>query len=559
MIKNILLIEPTYRNKYPPLGLMKISAYHKQKGENVVFFKGLSPSLRNQRWDRIYVTTLFSFHWKKTIETIQYYKRSVKKVKDFYIGGIMSTIMADEIMREVGVRPYCGLLNRPGILGEDNIIVDELTPDYDILDEIEYEYPASNSYITYTTRGCVNKCKFCAVPLLEPEYHNYISISDQIKEIEKKHGTKKDLLLMDNNVMASKKFDQIIDDIISLGYGKGAKYSPPNYFELYYKRFLNNTTDLIAKKKIFSLLVQIKNRVENHKINSVIFSDILIANGIDLFRENPEGDFSQKIKAAYDELSPFIEKVRNKSKRNRYIDFNQGIDARLLTEEKMKRLSEININPLRIAFDNIKFKDLYFKKVRLAAKYEITRISNYLLYNFNDTPEELYERLKINIDLNQELGIQIFSFPMKYIPVNAKDRSHIDRNWNRKYLRTIQVILNVTHGAVMHGREFFERAFGGNIDEFKKILLMPEDYIYYRNYCEVIGLTDDWNRKYSHLQYSRDGSLKKVTEKIFTNRFRDIAKLFYSEMELNFLQNYRDRVDLNSYRKWRKNKLFQQV
>ena len=37
---NILLIEPNYSNKYPPIGLMKIASYHRSRGHNVVFYKG---------------------------------------------------------------------------------------------------------------------------------------------------------------------------------------------------------------------------------------------------------------------------------------------------------------------------------------------------------------------------------------------------------------------------------------------------------------------------------------------------------------------------------------
>lgn len=36
----VLLIEPNYSNKYPPIGLMKISTYHKMLGHEVVFYKG---------------------------------------------------------------------------------------------------------------------------------------------------------------------------------------------------------------------------------------------------------------------------------------------------------------------------------------------------------------------------------------------------------------------------------------------------------------------------------------------------------------------------------------
>ena len=90
---NILLLEPAYKNKYPPLGLMKIASFHKNILHDKVFFskgpirKGLTDITA---WDKVYVTTLFTFEWKRSIEMIEYAKTLVP-INKIVVGGIAST------------------------------------------------------------------------------------------------------------------------------------------------------------------------------------------------------------------------------------------------------------------------------------------------------------------------------------------------------------------------------------------------------------------------------------------------------------------------------------
>ena len=181
-------------------------------------------------------------------------------------------------------------------------------------------------------------------------------------------------------------------------------------------------------------------------------------------------------------------------KAQRFVDFNQGIDARLLSEEKMELLSQLALKPLRIAFDDIKFEKLYVDKMCLAHKHGVRHLSNYILFNFDDTPDDFYKRLRINIELNEELGLSIFSFPMKYVPLDAKDRKHIGPSWTKTQLRGIQCILHATHGVVGPRRPFFEAAFGKDVGEFKHIIEQPEEAIFYRDkmmpYRNISGITN---------------------------------------------------------------------
>jgi len=616
MSRKVLLLEPNYNNKYPPMGLMKIATYYRNRGDDVRFYKGklkefvakllfeeffqssidslktadegtedktikikndiakyeakyieyiatgkhapldaiphlskesreLIAIYRNKykkedypKFDIVCITTLFTFYWNKTIETINFAKKLCKKEKNIKVGGIAASLVSDQMFEETGIMPIKGQLQTPEDLGDrrrkyDDYIIDELPLDYSILEEIDYKYPANNAYFAYMTRGCVNKCDFCAVPKLEPIYCNYINLKKQLEETDRRFGAKKDLLLLDNNAFASDCFDKIIDEIKECGFGKGATYIPSNEYDIAIKNIADNYNFRAYAKKLILIYNEIESKLSEEESGG--FYNLRESMGL-LYELTATKEaileFTEIVKPLYD-------KFYKQSKRMRIIDFNQGMDARLATPEKMKKLSEINIRPLRIAFDHYSQKETYEKAIRLAAKNGIRDLSNYLLYNFKDKPEELYYRMKLNVDLCSELNVTIYSFPMKYHPIDDpnyfSNRDFIGINWNRKYVRAIQAVLNATKGKIGRGDQFFSAAFGKDINEFKEILEMPEAliihrYKYDKNKREEYGkeykgatkeddgVTDEWREKFALLN---DEQLEIARNIIFQNLFTD--------------------------------------
>jgi len=248
----ILLIEPGYKNKYPPLGLMKIAQYHGPRGkrDHVVFVKGEDKSVLGQAWDRIYVTTLFSFEYPKIAETIDFALRVAGGSRDkVFVGGIAASLMHERFWRSAGgqgIRIIKGLLNTAPATSlqlddfSDELYADDvngtpiedLIPDYSILDQIDYKYPVSDAYFTYGSRGCIRKCSFLRCAKTRGDQRDTESISTIVRGVEEFYGSKKDLTLMDNNVVASAKFREIIAEIRDLGFtpaqsssGGGSLYS----------------------------------------------------------------------------------------------------------------------------------------------------------------------------------------------------------------------------------------------------------------------------------------------------------------------------------------------
>ena len=218
------------------------------------------------------------------------------------------------------------------------------------------------------------------------------------------YGPRRDLMLMDNNVVASARFKEIIAEIRDLGFTPGAK--------------LKREGERVAAQ--------------------------------------------------------------------RRVDFNQGVDARILCKDRMylRELSSICLSPLRIAFDHLGLKAPYETAIRFAHEFGMNDLSNYMLYNFHDSPADLFERMYLNVRLNEELLIRIYSFPMRFQPTDLADRSHIGPRWNRFFLRSVQLVLQATHGVVSGEPEFFKAAFGATHEEFEDILSRPHHMIFNRQWYE---------------------------------------------------------------------------
>lgn len=556
MRRKVLLVEPNYKNKFPPIALMKLSTYFKSKGDDVFFFKGdvkdlildrvvskcieklqdldksiiwttkfdiirsyiktKKSSLLNElnvqdtpnellilnwlafykdyywrklylgepEWDFIGVTTLFTFYFDITVRTINELKPLLKPSGIFQVGGVLATLQADELETATGIKPHKGLLNTPGVFDpEDTQVIDCLPLDYTILEETDYKYDMSNAYYGYVTRGCIRHCAFCAVPKLEPVYEDYIPLKERVDKVREICGDQRDLLLMDNNVLASQSFDKIIEDIILCGFASGATFTPNDQLELSVKNLRQGINDrgYIRKTQFLlkSFLDSIKDKDLSYDVYSIMYRYSVL---------KYETSTKENLLKAYNDILPTYKQCNKPAKPiRRSVDFNQGVDARLFTPHIAKQLARIAVSPLRIAFDDMSTKGAYLNAIGMCARNGLKNFSNYLLYNFNDKPADLYERMKINAELCEELDINIYSFPMKYHPLygeHSHDRNYIGKHWNMKYIRAVQAVLNSTHGMIGRGLSYFYKAFGKSVEEYMSILEMPDTYIIYRFFFE---------------------------------------------------------------------------
>jgi len=311
----VLLVEPQksrkYHTPYPPLGLLKLATYHRQRGNFVRLVNGISDD--GFEPDIVYATSLFTYAWEPVHEVIRFYSSKYRRAR-VIVGGIYASLCSGHIEQTFGDRVEI----HKGLVPE----IEELLPDYSLV-------PEWKTSILFSSRGCIRKCPFCSVPQLEPEFESKKSIKHLIYPGHKK------VILWDNNILASPYWRNIFDELR----GSGLE-----------------------------------------------------------------------------------------------VDFNQGLDARLLTEETALRLKTLRIPTVRLAYDSKGIRKSLKKAINLLMDVGISsrRIVVYCLYGYLDTPDDFLERVR---DL---IAWGVVAYPMRYQPLEPCNKdSYISPHWAENELEMI--------------------------------------------------------------------------------------------------------------------------
>lgn len=155
--------------KFPNYALMKIARYYRDQGEQVEWADAMFG-----HYDKVFMSKIFTFSedcgevWNCEVER-----------------GGTGYDLRKELPKEI----------------------DDCTPDYSI-------YPQLDKKIAYgfLTRGCPNKCAWCVVPIKEGKVKPY----RDVEEIAIEGRT--NLILMDNNILASDYGLEQIEKIVRKGY-----------------------------------------------------------------------------------------------------------------------------------------------------------------------------------------------------------------------------------------------------------------------------------------------------------------------------------------------------
>jgi len=166
----ILLIDAD--STIPNIPLMKLSTYHKDKGDEVKLVRANLPYYPNRKKKLFFPEEADKTYCSVVFQGNKEYIRG----KNIIFGGTgvdLTTNLSDEIEQ-----------------GE---------PDYSI-------YPDNDTSYGFITRGCIRNCPFCVVPRKEGYIHKVADINTIIRH--------KKVKFLDNNILAYSKHREILTELV---------------------------------------------------------------------------------------------------------------------------------------------------------------------------------------------------------------------------------------------------------------------------------------------------------------------------------------------------------
>lgn len=135
------------------------------------------------------------------------------------------------------------------------------------------------------------------------------------------------------------------------------------------------------------------------------------------------------------------------------VDFNQGLDARLLTPHHAERLAELDCL-VRLAWDSSKNGNAFMQAFERLRKARIPRrrIQVYVLIGYDDDPDDAWFRLRTVWNMGSKPN------PMRYNPLDAMTRDqYVGEPWTDYLLRaTMRYWANLVHTAGVPFKQWLE-------------------------------------------------------------------------------------------------------
>lgn len=126
-----------------------------------------------------------------------------------------------------------------------------------------------------------------------------------------------------------------------------------------------------------------------------------------------------------------FDKVIARLRDHGWADFNQGIDARLLTERHAHSIASIGKPIVRLALDNVSVQPLWEKAFGFLreAKIALDRIRSYVLIGFDSSPEDAWARCKW-VEKHGVKPIPMWFHSLDALELNAVSEKQAKLGWD---------------------------------------------------------------------------------------------------------------------------------